>query len=220
MHLLKAGLTLLGSGIVCAPALAQSPGQGTGEPRNFVRGGLSYLQAAEDVEVTIAGAPVDGADVELDGATAVHAEYGRYLTDAISVSLTFNGPFKTDNIAAGALAGSGNIATDTFGVASLGGQWHFNRDGVISPYVGGGLAYFHVFEVEDGIAVNAEIDNSFGGMLQAGVEAQVADNAALFVDVRRMFLETDSRGTLTGFPVTVKSRLDPVVISAGVTFAF
>lgn len=219
MRGLTAGLTILSGGLACAPALAQT-GVTAPQAENFIRGGISYVDVAEDIDVTLGGAPLPGAGVDLASATSVQVEYGRYLTDAVSLSLSFSGPFETDNIAAGSLAGAGNIATDTFGIVTAGGQWHFNRAGTFSPYIGGGLAYFHVFDVEDGIAVGAEIDNAFGAMLQAGVEARVADNKALFIDLRRMFLEIDSRGTLMGLPIAATSTLDPLIISAGISFEF
>lgn len=219
MRLLSVGLTAIGGGFIGAPVLAQSPSNGDAGG-TFVRIGVSHANLTEEVEVNIAGAPVVGAGVQIDGATSVHAEVGHFLTDEISVSLSLSGPFESDNVAAGTLAGSGNIVTDTYGLFSLGGQWHFNRGGTFSPYLGGGLAYFHVFDVEEGIATNAEIDNSFGAMLQAGVEARIAENKTIYVDLRRMFLEADSRGTLTGLPLTAVSRLDPLILSAGVSFEF
>lgn len=219
MRLLSVGLTAIGGGFICAPAAAQSSSSDEAN-RSFVRIGVSHANLTEEVEVTIAGAPVADAGVQIDGATSVHAEFGYFLTEEVSVSLSLSGPFESDNVAAGSLAGSGNIATDRYGLFSLGGQWHLNRGGVFSPYLGGGLAYFHVFDVEDGIAVNAEVDNSFGAMLQAGVEARIAENKTVYVDLRRMFLETDSRGTLTGLPLSAASRLDPLVLSAGISFEF
>lgn len=219
MRFVRAGLVCLGGGFAGASGFAHA--QGADANRDiFVRGGLSYVSLSEEVDVAVAGAPVPGAGVSIDTAVSLNGEIGWFLYEQLSVSLSFSGPFETDNVAAGSLAGTGNIASDTFGVFSAGADWHFNRDGMFSPYIGGGLGYFHVFDVEGGAAANVEIDNSFGASLRVGVNARIADDKTLFVDVRRMLLEGDSRGTLGGFPVTVDSQLDPLLVSTGISFEF
>jgi outer membrane protein len=142
-------------------------------------------------------------------------ELGRYLTDQFSVSLSAGLP-PTNDVMTTTGAGTNKTGSATYGSLILDAQYHFNMDGDIRPYVGAGVAYNMTFNTSVVSGSSLKIDNNFGAVLQAGVEAPISENVGVFLDVKKMFATAHA----TKGALQEDIRLNPWIISAGVSFSF
>ncbi len=204
-----------------APAgLAQESQGGNGLDSGFVHFGLSRVTLADEGEIRSGGVAVPGAGISTTEGYAARVEAGWFISDNIALAFSVQAPFETDNNPVGSLAGLGNLGTDRFALASLGAQYHFNRTGVISPYVGAGLSYYHVLGIDDGTVQNLSIENAFGSVVQLGVDFALTPKWSLNLDLKKMYIETEATGVLGGAPTDSTAVLDPLIISAGFGFKF
>lgn len=108
-------------------------------------------------------------------------------------------------------------------------KYHLGKAGGIRPYIGAGPTYFLFLQDKAGAgataalgATNAQIDDTFGAAVQAGVDVPVNASMALTLDAKRYFVRPtahfyNAAGTEV---LTTKHKLDPWVLSAGVGFKF
>ncbi len=220
---LKAGL--LGTALMVAgPAFAADPNEGVtpalGLRAGSVHLGLAYSKQADDGTLLVGGFGVPGADYETLGGMSGAIEVGVFLRDGFAISLSGITPVTTPNIAAGTLAGFGNLGDETAGFYSAAAHYHFNEGGRVSAYAGGGIGYMHVFNTNDGVLSNLNIRNALGAVLQAGVEVRMSERVGAYLDVKRYFLQTIATGNLGATPVVAKTNVDPWVVSAGLSLDY
>lgn len=106
-------------------------------------------------------------------------------------------------------------------------KYHLDA-GPIRPYVGAGVTYFLFVADKPGAAAVAlgvddfKMDDSFGGVVQAGVDIPVNDKGmSISLDAKRYFVSTDAHWYVAGTEVIgTTHKLDPWVLSAGVGFRF
>jgi outer membrane protein len=91
---------------------------------------------------------------------------------------------------------------------------------VVTPYVGAGLGYMHVFGTRDGVVTDLTVNSAFGAVLQAGVDVALTDNIGVFADLKKYFISTTASGSLGGMPITANARVDPLVVSTGIGVDF
>lgn len=144
--------------------------------------------------------------------------------------------FFTDNIAAelitavarhrargnGTAVGNINLGEVSLLPPTLTLQWHFLPHSIINPYVGGGINYTYFFGVNPGsTAAHIDYSNSFGGVLQAGVNINFCPNWHINVDVKKVFIDTEATVQLPSAAV-VKTDLDidPWVFGVGIGYRF
>jgi outer membrane protein len=95
------------------------------------------------------------------------------------------------------------------------GQYHFMPDAKIRPYVGAGLNYTRFSNVNVlGGAVDLDRD-SFGPVIQAGVDWAVTDKVMINFDVKKLWISTDVSGAASG-----GVDIDPWVYGVGVGVKF
>ena len=73
-------------------------------------------------------------------------------------------------------------------------QYHFNSGGTFIPYVGLGVNYTYFFSQKnygDLAGANAELDDSFGYAVQAGIDYMFTEKLYMNVDVRYIQIEPD-----------------------------
>ena len=199
---------------VCLPAHAETAN------RWFVHAGPAFVSPQEKTTLQAGGAAIPGADVKLDGRWTVAAEVGYFVTPNVSVSLAAGLPPKFKVVGAGALAGLGTAGTMTGGPAGLLVQYHFNRDGMIQPYVGAGASFLVVFSTSDGVMSNVSAKSAVGTALQAGADVMFNDRLGGFVDIKKAWVGTVATGFLGPTPVRAKVRVDPLVGNVGLTYKF
>lgn len=98
-------------------------------------------------------------------------------------------------------------------------QYHFMPEAQFSPYVGAGLNYTRVSQVDllEGAATLEK--NSYGLALQAGVDFKLDKNWSLNLDVKKVQIRSDLSLTGNGTKLgTVK--IDPWLVGVGVGYRF
>ena len=205
-------------GTACAlatPVMAAEPGG-----RGYVHLGAGYVRQADDAALFAMGAPVPGAGFSTEGRITPVVEAGIFVLDGLAVALSAMAPTATPNIAAGTFAGMGNLGDETVGFYSLTGQYHLPIDDALTPYLGAGIGYMHVFDTTDGVVTDLNVASAVGGVVQFGVDMSVAEDIGVFADVKRYFISTTATGTMGTTSLTADARVDPWVVSAGISIGF
>ena len=111
--------------------------------------------------------------------------------------------------------------------ATFTAKYHFDLGGV-KPYLGAGATYFWWVDVEPGAdtiplgVTRTTLSDEFGLVLQAGTDIALGDSGlGLTIDAKRYFVDTTARwyagDTLA---IETEHKLDPWVLSAGVSYRF
>lgn len=97
--------------------------------------------------------------------------------------------------------------------------------GMVKPYIGAGITEFFFLGERGGSdipGIDAKLDNTFGGVVQAGVDIPVNENGmSVSLDAKRYFVRPRSHFYSGGVEViSAEHKLDPWVLSAGVAYRF
>lgn len=155
---------------------------------------------------------VGGADVDVENKIIPEVDFSYFFTPNIAAELVLTYPQKHDVTLAGTNIGSFKHLPPT-----LTAQYHFTPESNFRPYVGAGINYTRISNV-DLLGGAASLDkNSWGGALQAGFDYKVGTNSYINVDLKKVYISSDLSvgGTKVG---TVK--VDPVLIGVGYGFKF
>lgn len=181
---------------------------------------VTGLSLADGLSLSLAGTPVEGADMDTKFHFTPTIQIGRFVSRHLAISLTTGLPPNIDIQGKGTLQPLGKLADTTYGPMVLTLQYHPLRDARVRPYVGAGIVYMFVFDADDGAFQDVEIDEDIGPTVEAGADFMLNERYGLFLDVKKAFLRTDARGTFGGAPVTARAKLDPWAFSAGAVFSF
>lgn len=186
----------------------------------FVHVGGARMATDEAVKATLLGSPLAGADLDLAPRYAAAVEVGRYLAPTLAVSVSAGSPVRQRVAAAGSIRALGTLGRVTYGPAAATLHWHPLPQARVRPYIGGGVAYLHVFHAGDGALARFRLHDDAGPVVQGGAELMVGRHFGLFADAKKAWLTSSTGGLLGAAPVTGRARLDPVVLSAGAAFRF
>lgn len=111
--------------------------------------------------------------------------------------------------------------------ATVTAKYHFDVGGV-KPYLGAGAAYFIWLKDDRGAATvplgvtRTDLSDEFGAVLQAGVDVPLgSEGFGLSLDAKRYFIGTTARWFVgNALAIETEHKLDPWVISAGVSYRF
>ena len=206
---------LLGTAAAASPALAE-----TGDDQWFVRAGVTRLELADKIDLSVAGTSIPGTALHTKAHYTPTVQAGRFITKHLTVSATVGVPPRIAINGAGTLQPFGKLVETRYGPATLTLQYHPKRTGTFRPYVAAGAAYMIVFDADDGAFQNVRIKNDLSPALEGGTDIMFNDRYGIFLDVKKAFLRTTTTGTFGGAPVVGKVRLDPWTLSAGATFRF
>ncbi|MBA5686666.1 OmpW/AlkL family protein [Rugamonas apoptosis] len=95
--------------------------------------------------------------------------------------------------------------------------------GPVEPYVGAGVNYTRTVSTRDGDTAGLSVDNAWGSVIQAGFNLPVDRRWSVFLDARKVFVKTKATGyvpALGAMPVGLTMRLDPLMVSAGISYRF
>ncbi len=129
---------------------------------------------------------------------------------------------------AGALAGTNLVRTVKILPATVTLKAHMPL-GPIKPYIGAGPTYFIFISEKSGTtttvlgAPKLKIDDKVGAVLQAGVDVPLGANGfGLSLDAKRYFVRPVAHWLTAGGveALSTRHKLDPWVLSAGVTYRF
>ncbi len=210
----------LAGGAMCGGQAIAQEATPAADYKFFAHIGLANVSLADEGEFRANGAPIPGAGIATPDKTAPSIEIGYKFSPNFAVAGSLQGTYKTNNIATGSLAGTGNLVTDTFGFATLAGQWRYANESRFEPYLGVGVAYYFLTDIEDGATQNVDITDEFGPMLQAGIDVELTERFGAYVDIKQMYHTATATGSLGPASIVADAILDPVVISAGVSVKF
>lgn len=203
-----------------SPDSETGPVIGRDRSRWTIRAGITSLRLADQIDLSVGGAPFPGAGLSTFEHATPTVQIGYFLTDNIAVNATLGIPPTVDVYGGGTIGALPQLGEVTYGPTALTLQFHPIRHGRIRPYVGAGVSYMIVFGTEDGAFENLEVENDFGLAFEAGTDFMITERWGLFVDVKHALLRPTATGTFMGAPVVGETRLDPWAFSGGVTFRF
>jgi outer membrane protein len=164
----------------------------------------------------------DEAVLEFDTGDGFGVSYNKFFGNALSLELSattleHDGELSAEGIEEAFDAGSLDIIPI---VATI--QFHFARNSVVSPYVGGGLAYIMADNLEsedlDRVEIGpVEVDDALTWAVQAGLDINISPRFGIGVDAKYTGYTPDAAPT--DFPDdAIELDLNPLIISAGVKF--
>lgn len=130
---------------------------------------------------------------------------------------------------AGAISGAQILDHVMILPATITLKYHFNAGGGIKPYVGVGPSAFFFIDEKPGATAatlggtRVKLDTHIGFALQAGVDIPLgSDGFGVSLDAKRYFMNTRLHVFNVGGTevLTTKHKLDPWVLSGGVTYRF
>ena len=227
--LMLANTALGGAALALAatPAIAQDDTDRAGSVQFKVLG-TAVLPDGKitDVNVDLVGLPANTQTKASDNfVPTIAVEY--FLTDNVSIE-TIAGTTQHDVDAVAGLPVGAELVSDALLLpATVTAKYHFDLGGV-KPYVGGGVAYFIWLSDKPGAATlplgvtDTDLSDEFGFALQAGFDVPLGDKGfGLTFDAKRYFIDTTARwfagNTLA---IETEHKLDPWVLSAGVSYRF
>jgi outer membrane protein len=212
----------LSAGAAKSADLAQAPVAAPAEaPLGFfVHVGPAGLVMSESARMKVAGQPLPGATIAIKSQLTPAVEVGYFVTRNVAVSFTGGFPPLAKIELDSALKPNPTIGKATYGPMTLTAHYHFTNFGPIQPYVGVGPAFMYVFDNDDGLMNELKVKNTVGIAFQAGADIMVNRHWGVFVDVKKALLRTTATGYLGPAPVKADVKLDPLVLSGGVTYRF
>lgn len=204
----------------------------------------AMAQEAGDIQLKVVGTLVapDGSisDVEVDNVPlpagtdtaandnfvpTIAIEY--FLADNFSIE-TIAGTTQHDVDAVSGLPVGTEVVSDALLLpATMTAKVHFDAGGV-KPYLGAGGAYFIWLKDDPGAGIvplgvtDADLSDEFGFVLQAGVDIPVNDSGfGVTFDAKRYFIDTTLEVRAgNALVLETEHKLDPWVVSAGVSYTF
>lgn len=98
-------------------------------------------------------------------------------------------------------------------------QYHFNHAGKVRPYVGAGINYTRFWNSSlnaGGTPISLK-NHSVGPALQAGVDIQMTKNMFFNIDIKKIWMKTDT--SLAGTDLGTL-HIDPLIVGVGVGVKF
>lgn len=127
-----------------------------------------------------------------------------------------------------ALAGAELVSNVKILPATLTAKYHFDL-GPVKPYIGAGPTYFFFIDEKSGATTKSlgltkmHFNDKFGGVLQAGVDVPLGTKGfGVSLDAKRYFMRPSARWyNAEGEELlATRHKLDPWVLSAGVSYRF
>lgn len=186
--------------------------------------------AITDINVNLPGLPAN-TNTESNGNVTPTIAVEWFVTNNISIE-TIAGITQPDVDAVAGLPAGAELVSDAKLIpATITAKLHFDlgpKLGGVKPYIGAGPAYFLWVSDDPGAATlplgvtETNLSNELGLALQAGVDVPLNDKGfGLSLDVKRYFIGTTAQwfagNTLV---IETEHKLDPWVVSAGISYRF
>lgn len=228
---MKKSLLVLALAAAFAPVLAQA------EAGDWVvRARAVNVSPNEDSKLgktvnknVLPGAMTPGAELAVDDNWIPELDISYYITKNIAAELILalgtehDVRIKGDSVGA---IGNQKLGSVDLLPPTLTAQWHFNPDQTIDPYVGAGINYTYVLDRDlkgRAGAINGEkikIDSdSWGYVLQAGLDVNLKDGWLINADVKYVNIETSVQlqSAITGRWTKIDSLdINPWVFGVGI----
>ncbi len=165
---------------------------------------------------SIAGAGANVRDLSLPTATLTY-----YLTKNIGLELFCC--FAHAKVFGEGTLGTAHAAEAWTFPPALTLQYHFDGMGPIVPYIGVGAQWIHFFNEKSKVAGfnKVNFDDSFGVVLQAGVDYNIGGGWTLGLDVKKVWEDTKLTFSDTaGNRIVTRHDLDPLLVTANFGYRF
>ena len=214
---------LVGTAVMATPAAAQ-------EEQGSIQVKLLGTAVLPDGEITAVNVDTVG----LPAGTQTEASENYVPTLAIEYFVSNNFSIETiccmtehDVDAVAGLPGAELVADAKLIPATVTAKGHFDL-GAVKPYVGAGVSYFVWVDVDPGTdtiplgVTETDLSDEFGLVLQAGMDVPLGANGfGLTLDAKKYWVDTTATwyagNTLA---IETEHKLDPWVLSAGVSYRF
>lgn len=184
----------------------------------------SVLGQSNDIGVWYATAQVkDTGDAQgrlsFDNAKGYGVSLNHFWTGSISTELSANWLHANGEID---VAGTRVLSVGRLKLmpVTFDAQWHFMRSGMISPYVGAGVAYVSAKDLTSsdldlaGVGT-VKIDSKSSWNANAGVNIGIGKMFAVAIDGKYIKYEPDSKASGAA-GTTEKLKLNPLIVSGGI----
>lgn len=167
----------------------------------------------EDSEIEDAG---DVFDVEFEEDMGVGILYNRFWTGAFSTEFAYQ------RLGADLTLSFDEIREDVgeldLDILSATGQLHFLRGGILSPYVGGGVAYVsgEAGSIDDDELEDTDLENELDFLLNAGLNVGLGRSFSVFLDGKYIMYEARAEGDDEDEALDI----NPLIISGGIKWRF
>jgi outer membrane protein len=189
------------------------------DPNWFLRVGAAGLFF--DASAKLKAAPiglVPGASAKVGNNFTGLVELGYFVTNNISLQFTGGYPPLAKLTGQGAVAALGGLGKATYGPAAVIANYTFKNFGAFQPYVGVGAGYAIIFNSRDGAVRNLHVKGNGLALVQAGADYKLTRNWSVFVDVKHLFLSVNATGLALGTTVKARIKLDPTIVTTGLTY--
>ena len=184
----------------------------TAQPMNEIGVFISTSQF-DDSEISDAE---DIFDVEFDEDMGYGVSYNRFWTNSFSTELAYQ------RLGADLTVSFEEIAEDAgtldLDILSATGQLHFVRGGLLSPYIGGGVAYVsgEAGFIDEEEIESANLENEIDFLANAGLNIGFAQSFVIFLDGKYIMYEARGEGDDEDDSLDI----NPLILSAGVKLRF
>jgi outer membrane protein len=173
-----------------------------------------WLLRARAVNLAMSSHDSTALDLKVDDKTIPEVDVSYFFNKNVAAELVLTVP-QQQQVSAGALGGA-NVGTFKHLPPTLTVQYHFTNFDGYKPYVGAGLNYTRISDVN---IPGYSLDNhSYGFALQAGVDVPLTKQVSLNFDVKKVQIQTGVYNTAGVSQGTLK--LDPVLVGVGVGYRF
>lgn len=186
---------------------------------------LATAQPRNEFGIFISTSQFDDSEFE-DGIDDLEVEFDEDMGYGVSYNRYWLGNFSTEfayqRLGADLTVSFEDITDDAgeldLDVLTATGQLHFGRGGMLSPYIGGGVAYVsgEAGSIDGDELETVDLDTQLDWLVNAGLDLGIGQSFSLFVDGKYIMYEA------RGEDDTDEDALDinPLIISAGVKFRF
>lgn len=192
------------------------------EPNRMVRVRAVHIDTANKSDgVAAAAIPADA--IQVSNKTIPEIDFSYFFSRNLAAELVLTYPQKHDVTVTRSAAGAFGAGSFKHLPPTLTLQYHFAPDGQFRPYVGAGVNYTRISNVNLApldavtrtlVAGSNSLDkNSWGGALQFGFDVKVGPNSFINFDVKKVYIQSNLTHSTLGKLSTVK--VDPVLLGIG-----
>jgi outer membrane protein len=194
----KTLLAVAMTAMLCATASAQTTAPGP------------WLVRLRAVNLDSVNGDSTGLALSINNKVLPELDISYFFTPNIAAELVLTVPQKQTLSAGGTEIGSFKHLPP-----SLTLQYHFPMNG-FKPYVGAGINYTRISAVS--LPAGVDVDrNSFGPVLQVGVDIPVGKNLYLNLDVKKAYIRTEVSANGVGLGTF---KIDPLLVGVGLGWRF
>jgi outer membrane protein len=164
---------------------------------------------------------VIGGEADVDSAFTPEMDISYFFSENFAAELVFLGYAQHDVTAKGTTVGDIDLGSFDLIPPTLTAQYHFMPHNAFRPYVGGGLTYAWIPDVDSGDATDVRYDDGvIGYTLQAGFDYFFNEKWCLNFDLKKIWLAVDVEVDALGTTVETTVDVDPWLIGIGVGYRF